>query len=141
MFKALFIIIGLSAIWFCSVAGGALYSYIRLDRQAPAKVTSWKLIEYSPSKVALEASYTFFAEEKEQKGQVIFSKPYYLNLPSAQKAIEQKSHESWKAWYSHRNPEKSSLERFFPYKKCFNALIILGIMGYFWILKSRYSIT
>ena len=141
MFKALFIIVGLAALWFCSIAGGGLYSYARLDRQAPAKITHWELIEYSPSKVALEASYTFLVEGQEWQGQSIFSKPYYLNLPSAKSALEQKSHESWSVWYNHRNPKTSSLERLFPYKNCFNALITLGVLGYFWILKTRHSIS
>ncbi len=137
MFKVLFIIIGLLAGWFACVAGLALYSYGQLDRQAPCQVTRWQLIEYSPSKVAIEAFYTFSVEGKEWEGQMIFSKPYYFNLPSAQEALSQKERSSWNVWYNHRNPKKSSLERDFPYKHCFNALIVIGLAGYFWIVKEK----
>jgi hypothetical protein len=130
-------LLGIAAGWFCCVAGIALYSYIQLDRYAPAQVTKWKLIEYSPSKVAISASYTFSVEGNPWEGQIVFSKPYYLNRLSAQKALEEKSLESWGSWYSHHNPQKSSLEKTLPYKKCFNALIVLGLLGYFWILKTR----
>ncbi len=140
MFKALFIIVGIAAGWFCCTASMALYSFMKLDRYAPAQVNTWKVIDYSPSKVALEAFYSFSVEGKEWNGQMIFSKPYYLNRPSAEQALKQKSQEVWGAWYNHKNPNTSSLEKIFPYKKCFNALIVVGLLGYFWILKYRNSL-
>ncbi|MFS8564361.1 MAG: hypothetical protein LVR00_08705 [Rhabdochlamydiaceae bacterium] len=93
-----------------------------------------------PSKLAIEAFNTFSLEGKEWNGQMIFSKPYYLNRPSAEQGVAQKKQHSWVVWYSHKNPAISSLEKSFPSKKCFNALIILGLLGYFWILKYRSSL-
>lgn len=139
MFKALFIIIGIIAGWFSCIAAIALISFIQLDRHVPGQVTAWRVVEYSPSQVALEAFYTFSIEGKLWERQMIFSKPYYLNLPSAEKALKEKKQESWDVWYNHRDPKKSSLEKIFPYKKCFNALVVIALLGYFWILKQRNS--
>lgn len=137
MIKILFIALGLVAAWFVGVAGVALYCYGQLDQYGPCQIKKWQLIEYSPSKVALEAFYTFSAKGKEWQGQMIFSKPYYLNLPSAQVALKEKEKRVWGVWYNHKNPSVSSLEKNFPYKHCFNALIVLGLAGYFWILKDK----
>ena len=141
MFKVLFMIMAAAAIWFCTLAGLSLYTYHKLDRQTEAHVTQWKLIEYSASKVAIQAFYNFLVNDETREGQIIFSKPYYLNKAAAEKALIHKSLQKWTVWYNHQNPSFSSLEKSFPLKKCFNALLVLSLLGYLYILRQKALIS
>jgi len=126
------------ALWFSGEAVHDLWVFWRLDRGASAVVYKWSVQEISSSEFALKASYRFMAKGREWAGKTIFEKPYYFNRPSAEKALQTKSQEHRIVWYSLSNPKHNSLERNFPYKKCFHALISLGVLIYF-IFLQRYA--
>jgi hypothetical protein len=118
--------------------GGALFdlwSYWRLDQVAWAQNASWSVIEYSPSSFALQANYQFAIQDRQWDGKTIFKTPY-LNGGSAEKALQLQEQGPLQIWYNGRNPQISSAEKEFPFKKCFYALITLGV-GMYFFLKLR----
>jgi len=68
------------------------------------------------------------------RGGTIFKKLYYLNRVASEQALLQKKMESQRVWYNFSNPKLNSLHRSFPYKKCFHALISLGVLNYFFYI-------
>jgi hypothetical protein len=98
----------------------------------------WVVKEISSSEFALKSSYRFKAGEKEWSGKTIFKQPYHLNRDAAEKAVLEKKMQPQSVWYCRSNPRVNSLEKTFPYKKIFHALISLGVLGYFFVLH-RYT--
>ncbi len=129
---------GAVALYLLLLALFHLWGYLALDAQAPATVHHWRIIKKSSSTFALEATYTFEAQGKELPGQTIFSKPYHLNYPSAERQIKMFSTRPWSVWYSSHDPALSSLDKTFPTKKIIYALMALGVFAYF--LYIRFSV-
>lgn len=131
IFKLVFGIAILATLWFgCNVLYD-LWIYWRLDQKTSARVEAWDVREISSSQFAIEATYCFVAKEKEWKGKTVFQKPYHLNRPSVEKALKEKSKQPQMVWYNLSNPKFNSLERIFPYKKCFYTVVSLGVLVYY----------
>jgi len=96
----------------------------------------WKVVEKSSSSFSLEVIYRFDAVKKEGvQGSTELEKPYFLNLPSAEQAIEELSKKSWDVFYNDKDPSKNALQRNFPFKDCIQCLLTLGVFIYFLFFK------
>ena len=126
------------SLYFLLVALFHLWGYFRLEERAPATVHQWTIVRKSSSAFAIEAAYTFEAQGQARSGQTVFSKPYHLNTPSAERQIKIFSTRSWAVWYSPKDPAYSSLDKTFPTKKITYALMALGVFAYF--LYVRWSL-
>lgn len=139
IFKIVFIIILGINIWFSSDAIYDLWIYSCLDRQAPSIEQKWSIKEISSSEYALKSSYRFQVKGKLWKGKFIFEKPHHLNKIAADKALIEKKRAFTTIWYSSSNPKINSLEKQFPYKKCFHSLMALGVLAYFFIFWKHFQ--
>lgn len=137
IFKIVFAATVAITLWFSGEAVRDLWLFGRLNHAAAAEIYKWSVQEISSSEFALKASYRFAANGGQWTGKTIFGKPYYLNRPSAEKALQGKRQERFTAWYSLSNPKHNALEKRFPYKKCFHSLVSLGVLFYFLFLQ-RY---
>ncbi len=113
-----------------------LCAYFSLNRETKALSTKWDVFEKSPSSFALHVSYLFDPVKKDPlEGAMELSKPYFLNLPSAQSAMEAFEQKSWSVFYNDKNPSINSLQKIFPFKECLQFLLTLGVLVYFLFFK------
>ncbi len=108
--------------------------YISLDKVAKAHVNHWEVREKGSEAFAIIGGYTFSLKGKEVKGETEFAAPYFLNERAAKEAVEKLKTESWTVFFSEKNPEKNSLQRFFPFLTCIRAFLVLGVFVYFLLL-------
>jgi hypothetical protein len=122
----------LVSVFFLAKTSCQLSAYFSLNREAQALSTSWSISEKSPSAFALQVSYLFDPVTKDPlQGVMEFSKPYFLNHPSAQRAIDSFSQKSWNVFYNEKDPTINSLQKIFPFKECLQSLLTLGVFVYF----------
>ncbi len=113
-----------------------LQEYFSLDAVAKAASMEWEIVEKNASAFALHVSYQFTPLGKGAiSGRVELAKPYFLNLPSAERAVKEFSREPWDVFYCMENPSISSLQKNFPFKDCIQTLLTLGIFVYFLFFK------
>ena len=113
-----------------------LKDYFSLNATSKALSMDWKVVEKSAAAFALEVVYQFDSLKKEGvQGSIELEKPYFLNLPSAQHAIEELSQKSWDIFYNNKNPSVNALQRNFPFKDCIQSLLTLGVFIYFLFFK------
>jgi hypothetical protein len=111
-----------------------LYSYYHLTHQTEAQVSQWHILEISSSQYAITGDYSFEYEKSRYSGKTRFRKPYQLNRSSAEEFIRQLQKEQERVYFDPNNPRSSSLEHFFPLKKCLYATISSIITVYFCFL-------
>lgn len=132
----LLIITALVTVGFSIKTSLQLQEYFSLDRKTEALSTQWKILEKDEASFALQVSYSFLAPEKGPfQGTLQLPKPYFLNLPSAERAMKEFSQKRWDVHYSQDNPSVSSLQKNFPFKDCIQSLLTLGVFVYFLFLK------
>ena len=109
-----------------------LQEYFSLNQITKAFVTDWKISEKDETSFALQVFYEFSLSGKDKiQSQMELAKPYFLNRPSAEKAVEEFSKQSWEVFYNDKNPNNNSLQKLFPFKDCIQTLLTLGIFVYF----------
>lgn len=132
------ILIGLLSIvtaWFALSALYLIYHYARLsDHTSPTNI-QWSVEEITDERFLLNGHYHFKVEEKNYSGETLITSPHFLNKWAAEQSINDFEKLKWEVWYSHRNPEYSSLQKNFPYKEVLSALLLAGVLAYFFGLK------
>ncbi len=132
----LLIVTSLVSVFFLVKTSYCLSAYFSLNRETEALSTSWSISEKGPSSFALQVSYLFDPQKKGPlQGTTEFSKPFFLNLPSAQNAVDAFAQKSWSVFYNDKNPSINSLQKIFPFKECFQLLLTLGVLVYFLFFK------
>jgi hypothetical protein len=137
--KILFYSSLLCALYFLCSASISIYPWMRCTERARAEEVSWKIIELNPSQFVLEAAYRFTHQGKIYTGISKLPKPYLLNRPSAEKEIQRRAAQGTIIFFDRAKPSFSQLVSVFPLKKCFYALLTLGVLGYFFFLDRMYT--
>ena len=137
---ALLVISGGIALWFMAIALLGVVKFALLNSTGTAQVLHWDVHEISSSQFAIEAKYQFRIKENAYIDKTKFESPRFLNRFAAESHIAHRSDKSWKVWYSSSNPRYSSLEKIFPQKQCFQALLTLGVFAYFFFVRKRLSL-
>lgn len=134
----LFFFLGICAITlhFSIRLGGGLFHYLSFENSSIARVSQWEIVEIK-GRYGLKADYTFEFQEKNWLGSFAFSPPYHLNEMAALAVLKEKAKEKWTAWYNHKNPQISLLEKNFPKGLLFRTLICYGVLIYFATLKRK----
>ncbi|MBS0620360.1 MAG: hypothetical protein JSS61_02750 [Verrucomicrobia bacterium] len=135
----LLILSGAVATWFVSIVLIDLNDYARLDRETPAQISEWKVIEISSSRFALAAFYQYEVDGIPYKGRMEFSSPPYLNRFAAENQMKSWKNKEWSAWYQASSPAFSSLRKEFPKKPALHALLTLGVFIYFFFARSQLA--
>ncbi len=135
LWLSLLILSGGIAAWFSVLALIGAYTYLKLDARAPARVSSLQVEEQGPSRYLVQAEYSYGVKGKIYEGRTLFCEPVYLNRISADADLDKWRQFSWEAWYNSNDPQDSSLQKFFPFKKFLYALLTIGVFVYFLILR------
>ena len=130
-----FVLTALIALFFLIKAGEQIWTYVSLDSQSVVTIERWQVIEKRTDSFAIEASYKFSYREKEFSGVTEFSPPYFFNAMAASSAIKKISSQEFFVFFNENHPEKSSLQRIFPFRLCIHAFLTLGVFIYFILLR------
>ncbi|MFI5333688.1 MAG: hypothetical protein ACHQT8_00800 [Chlamydiales bacterium] len=137
--KTLALVGGILLLWFGGKAIFELWNFFHLNAHTPATAVVWSVEEQGP-RVFLTGSYDFEVQGKKYQGKSRLQEPIFLNKFAAESAINSWGSHPWSIWYDSGAPDRSSLQKLFPYKNCIYALIIFGVCGYYFIVFSRASL-
>ncbi len=113
-----------------------IWQYISLNTSSSALVTDWEILQKGDSSFAVKASYEFTSlQNLPYKGSTEFAKPYFLNATAAEAAVAKLKSEKWEVFYQRKNPNKSSLQRFFPFLSSIHSFLAVGVFIYFILLR------
>jgi hypothetical protein len=127
--------VGGLAIWFIITSSLAVSSYFSYSLQVPATINSWSVEEKKADQFEVLAHYSYEFKEKEYRGTSRVGS-FYPNPWAANLAKNQYAHQAWSAWIKPKEPDKSLLEKKFPYKKAISAAILVVLVLYFILLGS-----
>lgn len=131
IWRILFVCALCLCLWRCGTAAVHTWRYWHLNTLIPVKVEKWDVEQVGWSEYAIIAHYSYEFSGKRYENKIKFDKPYHLNLFAAQDEIKTLSKKAWKGWIDAKNPQFSSLQKSFPFLSVFYAVVILGIMIYF----------
>lgn len=127
-------------IWFSAQFTIRIYPYLSLSSQTSGIVENFFVQDAQKDKFGVVAKYRYYVGGKEFIAEKLFTTPIFLNRYAAESHIEKHwKDKNWTVWYSAKHPEKSSLQRLFPFKTFFNLCLSLGVVLYFFGLKSYVS--
>lgn len=139
VWMTLLLISGGIAAWFSVTAGSKIWKYARLNATVPATVTKWEILDLPSSRFAVAGGYRYDIGSVAYEGETIFEYPQFLNRFAAENYLKQLRVSNWNAWYRKSSPSVSSLEREFPQKDCLQAILTIGVFGYFYFARSMLS--
>ena len=126
-------IVAFLALWFIVKSSMAVCSYYHLSVQVPVTVEKWSIEELKSDEFAVIAHYSYDFKGQPYKAQGRVG-ALYPNPWAAGHAENQFSTKKWTAWVNPKHPEKSVLQKKFPYKKAISAAILVALFIYFAIL-------
>lgn len=127
--------IGIVAVWFTLSALYQLYSYFSLTEETSAKTIEWSVIEITDEKYILGTKYSYSVNGVEHSGDSRMSSLSFRNAWAAEQAIPRYAKQAWTVWFSPTNPDYSTMQKSFPFKDCLSAILLWGILGYFYWLR------
>lgn len=132
LMMVLVVVLGLCALWFSGSSLWKATQYLRLSSSISPQAISWSVEEKSDERYLLHGNYTFMVNGKQFHGEDTLQSPFFLNPWATEQAIKNKSFDQPLVWYSAGNPHYSSLQKKFPLKECLSALILWGLVMYFY---------
>ena len=124
------------ALWFTGKGCFELWKYSRLDAETNAFISDFSVVKKKSSSFAIRASYFYEVRGARFEGATTFIEPYFLNEPSAMRAISQLKNKNWQVFYREKDPSLSSLQKNFPFKSCIQSFLTLVVTFYFIFLRS-----
>lgn len=131
IWKVLLSVAFLSSLWTGGKFAYELYKYFEYDALGLADIEKWEVLSLSEDKYAVQVIYAFNTSKGKQHASYIFKNPYFKNPLSAKHNLEHWKGLNWQVWYQKRHPERSTLQRLFPFKAGIHAALSLGICFYF----------
>lgn len=136
LWKVLITLTSLVSIWFFGLAVSKLWEYYSLNASTKGVEVRWTVIQAPSAKFAIEAFYHFQVAEKVYEGKTSFADPLFLSPLAAETAIKEIEQKQWDVWYNQSNPNKSSLQKLFPFKACIHFLLTFAVVLYFFFLRN-----
>ncbi|MEI8300250.1 MAG: hypothetical protein WCG10_01375 [Chlamydiota bacterium] len=134
---AFFLLSSAVTLWFCVQASLQLIPYWRLSEETHGYIDNFLVQEITQEKYAVRAFYHYQVGDQTYKGETTFKAPIFLNPAAAKQHIEKYWNEKeWDVWYSLKTPSYASLQKLFPFKAIFNAVLSVGVLFYFVWLRS-----
>ncbi|MCH9614555.1 MAG: hypothetical protein SP1CHLAM54_14840 [Chlamydiia bacterium] len=121
----------LSCVWTGGKFAYELYKYFDYDCSSLAVMEKWEVLSLNEDKYAVQAIYAFNSPKGKQYASYIFKKPYFKNPTSAESNLKHWKGLNWRVWYKKNHPERSTLQRLFPFKAAIHAALSLGVCFYF----------
>lgn len=113
-----------------------IWKYIRLDRRVEAQEIHWSVISLSDDAFIPFAQYSFKANDKNYRGQAEWQETY-LNEWAAHEAVGRLEQSPPQVWFDSKDPDISALQKNFPFKISFYALL-LWILGIYFVGLGYY---
>jgi len=127
------LLVALLALWFIVKSTLAVCSYFNYSLEVPVTVEKWSVEEVHSDQFAIQAHYNYFLQGKEYLGVGTLGSRY-PNPWAANQAQKHFAQQNVTAWVNPKQPEKSLLEKKFPYKKAISAAMLVILFIYFAIL-------
>lgn len=127
------LIVAAIAFWFIIKAGCDVYDYFQLSAKAPATIEQWSVKEVKADRFAIVAHYFFEYQGKNYHGEGQVG-DFYPNPWAAQEAKKRFALQHWDVWLNQKHPDRSVLEKHFPFKKAISAIVLIILTLYFLIL-------
>lgn len=131
IWKGLVVVLGIVALWFTCVVVYDLIYYLRLNRTTVPSVLTWSVKELNDEQFALQANYIIKIEGSIYPGTSQLQEIPFRNAWAAEKAIPDLEKREWIVWYSSSDPQHSTLQKYFPTKEFFSAILLWGLFAYF----------
>ncbi|MDN3507610.1 MAG: hypothetical protein P0S94_01670 [Simkaniaceae bacterium] len=135
VWKGLFLVTGIIALWFSVKLGRELYPYLTLSHRSKAHSVAWSVVPIGASKFGVKGVYTYFLNESEYGGVHLFKKPIFINMRTAEKHIAAWGDHTWDVWMNPSHPEKSSMQHIFPFSALVQFILSIGVFLYFQWLR------
>lgn len=127
------------ACWFSATGAKEAWDYFSLNGIAVATISDVEIRELSSSRYALEARYQYSVDGVPYAVQSVLKYPQFLNRFTAENELASWRGKQSKVYYKKTRPQFSRLEKEFPRKPCFHALLTLGVLAYFYSLRGLFS--
>lgn len=132
----LLILSGACAAGFLGHALLGLWGFAVLKAETRATISRFEVVSLPSSRFGIEAYYSYSVDNTAYQGKTLFESPEFLNRLAAENYHLFLWQKTWKASYDPSSPSKSTIDRRFPYKKCWQALLTLGVFLYFYFSRS-----
>jgi len=131
----LILISSIAASWFAFFFIRDVYCYLLVNQRTSVTISQWNVKEKSESEYLLDASYTFDYKGVKYSASTVFRQPLFLNRPTAERAIVTLRTKPWAAWFDPSNPERSTLQRYFPFQEGIKLFLCVIVTIYFVVLR------
>lgn len=111
----------------------------QLDQNTNVKIKQWEIDKDKKDKFYITAIYKYKIDGEKKIGKMIFNKNFN-NYAAAFDWLNILAKKNWKAWYSSKNPNLSSLEKKFPIKHCIYSIISISVLLYFSFFQKNFKI-
>lgn len=116
------------ALYFTVRFGGAWLAIWPLQAQAKARIAQWEIAEEG-GRFSVQANYLFG-----DRAGVWQFKRQYQSQAAAYAALREMAKQEWVVWYAPSDPDRSALEKDFPFNLLFRMGICYGVALYFGLL-------
>lgn len=131
LWQAFLFVIIVIALWYTITAIYLYFSYAHLKTQTTTSSIQWETEEHAEDSVVMAANYTFEYKGKSYPGRTSLEETPYRSQWAAEEAIKELAHSNRKVWFDPENPNRSSLQKKFPFKESIYAAFLWGIILYF----------
>ena len=132
---ALILISSIAVSWFSFFFVKDVYGYVRVNQRTSATISEWSIKENSESEYLLCALYNYDYKGVKYSSSTVFRQPLFLNRPTAERAIVTLRTKPWTAWFDPSNPERSTLQRYFPFQEGIKLFLCIIVAIYFVVLR------
>lgn len=134
-FLALF---GLLVIWYNSDALLKVYRYEALTHQTQPVDLSLSVEEKS-GHYHYRALYTYMIRDETYSKNELLERPLFRNVRAAEELLPEYQSDPHTVWVNSSAPEQATLQKHYPYKECFYALLMTALLLYFIWLGFRVA--
>lgn len=132
----LILFVGLGTLFFGVQASYKLYRYYTETTYTVAQSTEWSLQEYSRTRFIPKARYQYVIRDTSYTGETELTGQVYRNRWAAEEDLATYPQKVWKVWYDPSHPERSTLQKSFPFKATLSTALLICILGYLIWLSS-----
>lgn len=114
-----------------------VFAYFQKSASVPAQILSWQVHKKDENHYYISMRYQYPVSQKIYKGNYARDHLFYPNKEAAIHGIKDLKKRAWTSYYSPSSPERSSLEKRFPYSYLFRWILSLLLAIYFFALFKK----
>lgn len=118
-------------VYFAFPVAKQAYHNAFLTQSIPPKSAHWSIQDVHDEKWIPQVKYTYEVDGRLFENDEIFQGYSYRNPYAAKESLQEIISEHPVVWYSPKNPENSTMEKFFPKKRAVYSGLILLLFVYF----------